>query len=132
MTMPPLFALEIPSDVTELAGARAGIRGWLTSEVDEPTIAADLLAVASEFLLHAIVRSGGTGSVYLVGERRAGGVHLAVRASIPAHAKLRRLCLPDDPLAPGALGRRMVEECCDDVRISAGGTAAAECWRGVA
>lgn len=131
--MPPPFALEIPSDVTELLGARAGVREWLATEIGDPLVAADLLAVASEFLLHAIVRSGGTGSVYLVGERRPGGVHLAVRSSIRADATARVLRLPDDPLAPGALGRRMVEECCDDVRISDGhSTAAAECWRGVA
>lgn len=127
------FALQIPADVDHLAEARRGVRQWLADEGLDAETSGDLLAVASEFLLHAIVRAGGTGTVRLVGERRPDGVRLAVRASAADEGTPRRLRLPDDPLAAGALGRRMVEACCDDVQIVASGAeASAECWRGVA
>lgn len=127
------FALEIPADVHRLADARHGVRQWLADEGLDPETAGDLLAVASEFLLHAIVRTGGTGTVRLVGQRRPDGVRLTVEASAADEGTPRRLHLPDDPLAAGALGRRMVEECCDDVQIATSGAeASAACWRGVA
>ena len=122
--------LEIPAVLDELAGARRTVRRWLTAEGLEPTVVADLLAVASEFLLSAIVRAAGTGSVRLVGERRPDGVRLAVRAASAAAGAPRAIHLPGDPLAHGALGRRLVEGCCDSIEITAdddGG--GAECWR---
>ena len=126
------FALEMPADVDHLAGARRRVRRWLADEHIDPVTAGDLLAVASEFLLHAIVRSGGHGAVRLEGERGPRGVRLAVRADA-ADVGIRRLRLPDDPLAAGGIGRRMVEECCDDLRVGTdAATASAECWRGVA
>ena len=131
MTNP--FAIAIPADVDHLAEARVEVRRWLADEGLDPVTAGDLLAVASEFLLHAISRSGGAGTVHLVGERRAGGIRLAVRATPVGDEAPRRLRVPEDPLAQGAIGRRMVEECCDDVQIAPKGVAtAAECWRGVA
>lgn len=131
MTTP--FALEIPADVDHLADARRQVRRWLADERLDPVTAGDLVAVASEFLLHAIVRSRGNGAVRLVGERGPGGVRLAVRADIAASSGPQRLRLPDDPLAAGGIGRRMVEQCCDDLQITTdSATAAAECWRGVA
>ena len=131
MTTP--FALKIPADVDHLADGRRQVRRWLADEGLDAVIAGDLLAVASEFLLHAIVRSGGNGTVRLIGERGPGGVRLAVQAEAATVDAPRRLRLPDDPLVDGGIGRRMVEECCDDLRIRTdGATASAECWRGVA
>lgn len=127
------FSIEIPADVDHLAGARARLRQWLGDEGLDPSTAGDLLAVASEFLVHAIVRAGGEGTVRLVGERRADGVRLAVRSTTAAASAPRRLLLPSDPLAAGAIGRRLVEECCDELTIAReGDETTAECWRGVA
>lgn len=122
--------LEIPADLDALAGARSRVRTWLEDQGIEAVIAGDLLAVASEFLLHAIVRAGGAGMVGLVGEHRADGVRLTVRAT-PAMADApRRLGLPPDPLRSGAIGRRLVESCCDDLAITTDDDGSVvECWR---
>ena len=127
MTSP--LDLLLPADVDELAAGRAAVRTWLSTQAIDTVAAADLLAVASEFLLHAIVRSGGVGSVRLVGEHHAGGIRIAVTADAAALDGPRRLSLPADPLVAGALGRRLVERCCDDVLIATTPDgASAECW----
>ena len=130
--MTPPLDLLLPADVHELATGRAAVRQWLGAQGLDAVAAADLLAVASEFLLHAIVRSGGVGSVRLVGERHARGVRLAVTAGATAGAGAPHpLGLPADPLVTGGFGRRLVETCCDDLAITTGadGAARAECWR---
>lgn len=126
------LSVEIPATVDQLAHARALVRRWLREEGLDASVSDDLLAVSSEFLLHAIVRSGGAGTVRLVGERGPRGVRLAVASDPVAAGAPRRLGLPSDPLARGAIGRRMVEQCCDALDVGTGGPASAECWRGVA
>jgi anti-sigma regulatory factor (Ser/Thr protein kinase) len=120
--------LELPADLDELAAARTAVRTWLAGRGLDEVATVDLLAVASEFLVHAIVRAGGTGTVRLTGEPSEGGIRLAVRAT-PRPAEVRSIGLPPDPLAQGALGRRLVEVCCHDLRIDATGTTLAECFR---
>lgn len=126
------LCLVIPADVEQLASARARVRRWLDEEVPDHDSAADLLAVASEFLLHAIVRAGGVGTVRLDGERSAQGVRLAVASDPVIEERPHAIGLPPDPLAPGATGRRMVEACCDHVEVLTGPGASAECWRALA
>lgn len=122
--------LDLPADLEALAGARGALRSWLAGESIDPEVAGDLVAVASELLLHAIVRAGGVGAVHLSGEHRPDGVRLVVRAAAAVADAPRAIDLPSDPLASGTFGRRVVERCCDDVaiRIDDAGTTT-ECWR---
>jgi hypothetical protein len=131
--MTTTLELEIPAALDELAAARAAVRAGLLGEALDPEVASDLTAVASELLLHAIVRAAGVGAVGLRGEHRPDGVRLTVRAAAAMASSPRAIALPTDPLAPGALGRRVVERCCDDmaIRVDDDGTTA-ECWRRLA
>jgi hypothetical protein len=131
--MTTMLDLEIPAALDELAGARATVRTWLAAEGIDLEVGEDLTAVASELLLHAIVRAAGVGAVGLHGEHRPDGVRLTVRAAAAIASSPRAIALPADPLAPGAFGRRVVERCCDDVaiRVDDDGTTA-ECWRRLA
>ena len=125
-----ILDLDVPADVDELAPARGRVRAWLDAHDLDPLARTDLLAVASEFLLHAIVRSAGVGSVHLHGEVRPDGVRLAVRAAKEADDIPRPIRLPADPLVADGIGRRLVEQCCDALRITSDedGTLT-ECWR---
>jgi hypothetical protein len=128
--MTTTLELEIPASLESLAQGRAAVRTWLQEQGVDAVVASDLLAVASEFLLHAIVRAGGVGSVRLEGEHRPDGVRLAVRAAAAVLDAPRAIDLPGDPLSQGSLGRRLVDGCCDDLAITTGDDGAtAECWR---
>jgi anti-sigma regulatory factor (Ser/Thr protein kinase) len=129
--MPPAFDREFPATLSALAEARAHLRSWLAEAVDDEVVANDLLNVAGEFFLHVAVRTGGErGRARVEAERGRDGVRLAVTAVAPAAtATVRSLGLPADPLGAGAIGRRLVDGCCDEVEIDRGPTVAARCWR---
>ena len=125
------FALELPATIDQLAPARGQLRAWLASEVADESAREDLLAVAGEFFLHVVYRTGGVGHARVLAERGPGGVRLSVTAA-GDRAGVRALALSSDPLAAGAIGRRLVDGCCDDVRVSTGtpgGVVGAECFR---
>jgi hypothetical protein len=128
----PSFVVDLPATVTHLADARRRLREWLEDEVADDLARDDLLAVAGEFFLHVVFRTGGLGRARLVAERGAGGVRLSV-TGLDERPNVRPLVLPTDPLATGALGRRLVEGCCDEVRVAAAGGAVvgASCYRAV-
>jgi hypothetical protein len=129
--MPAPFDRTFPATLTSLASARRALRAWLADAVSDATVAADLLTVAGEFLLHVVVRTGGArGRVRLVAERRPDGVRLAV-TSADASTPVRSIAMPTDPLGDGTIGRRLVDRCCDEVEIEQGPTIAARCWRAV-
>lgn len=131
----PSFVLELPATVDHLAEARRRLRAWLDEELAEPTARDDLLTVAGEFFLHVVFRTGGLGRARVVAEHGGGGVRLAVTSVTSAsRATVRPLGLRRDPLAAGAMGRRLAEGCCDEMRVAAGarGTVGAECFRRVA
>ena len=125
------FDIQLPATLDHLGDARRRLRAWLSEEVDDRVAAEDLLAVAGEFFVHVVFRTGGQGDARVTAERGARGVRLAVTAAPPAPG-VRALAPAKDPLATGALGRRLVEGCCDEVRVE-GGTVivGAECFRSV-
>ena len=129
------FDIELPATLDHLGEARRRLRSWLGDEVADEVARDDLLAVAGEFFLHVVFRTGGLGRARIVAEPGPTGVRLAVTsASEPSHPPVRLLRPASDPLAAGALGRRLVEGCCDDVRVrrAGGSTVGAECFRSVA
>jgi hypothetical protein len=128
--MPPAFDRAFPATLSAMAEARAHLRSWLADAVDDEVVANDLLTVAGEFFLHVVVRTGERGRARVVAERGRDGVRLAVTAAAPvATATVRSLALPADPLGAGAIGRRLVDGCCDEREIERGPTVAARCWR---
>lgn len=131
--MPP-FDLELPATLEHLAEARHRLRAWLEDEVHDDVARMDLLAVAGEFFLHVIYRTGGLGRARVVAVPRDGGVRLAVTAADAVDGERVRAMAPaGDPLSAGAMGRRLVEGCCDAVQVAAAGssTIGAECFRSV-
>lgn len=128
----PTFDLELPANLDHLADARHRLRRWLAEEVLDDVARDDLLAVAGEFFVHVVFRTGGSGRARILAERGDGGVRLSVTAA--AERPIVRPMAPSrDPLASGAVGRRLVEGCCDEVRVGGVGTATvgAECFRSV-
>ncbi len=131
MTTGPLD-VEIPASLDALAIGRSVARSWLQDQGLDPAVAAELLAVAAEFLLHAIVKAGGSGQVRLTGEVRTDGVRLSVVTALAADDAPRAIALPADPLLAGSIGRRLVEGCCDEFAFTVGEAGiGAECWRRV-
>lgn len=128
----PSFDLELPATLDHLAEARHRLRSWLTDEVGDDVARDDLLAVAGEFFLHVVFRTGGLGRARIVAEHGQRGVRLSVTAAND-EGGVRAMAPATDPLAEGALGRRLVEGCCDRVRVDGRGTASvgAECFRSV-
>lgn len=126
------FAIELPAALDHLADARGRLRAWLGEEVADEVARNDLLSVAGEFFLHVVFRTGGLGHARIVAERRHDGVRLSVKATDDRRT-VRSIAPPSDPLAVGAVGRRLVEGCCDEVRVEVDGaaTVGAECFRTV-
>ena len=123
----PTFDLELPATIEHLGEARRRLQWWLAEEVLDDVARADLLVVAGEFFLHVVFRTGGLGRARIVADRADEGVRLAVTCA--AEGRERRPLWPRrDPLEAGALGRRLVEGCCTDVRVDRGGAA---CFRPV-
>ena len=125
------FVREYPATLSSLGDARHHLRAWLADEVPDEVAANDLLTVAGEFFLHVVVRTGGdAGRASVVAERGPDGVRLSV-TSVRAAGVVRALRLPPDPLAAGAIGRRLVDGCCDDVEVDDGERVGARCRRAV-
>ena len=129
----PSFDLELPATIEHLGEARRRLRAWLEQEVRDDVARTDLLAVAGEFFLHVIFRTGGLGRARVVAEHGDGGVRLSVTAA-DAREGVRAITPATDPLSAGAMGRRLVDGCCDAVRVAGVGSATigAECFRTVA
>lgn len=127
----PSFDIELPATLEHLGDARRLLRRWLADEVADDAACTDLLAVAGEFFLHVVFRTGGLGRARVVAERGADGVRLSVTAADDGCRTVRSMAAPRDPLAIGAIGRRLVEGCCDELRVEAVGatTVGAECFR---
>jgi hypothetical protein len=132
--MTPPFDRDFHATLTAMAEARAQLRSWLAEAVADELAANDLLTVAGEFFVHVVVRTGGgAGRARVTAERGPDGVRLAVTAvASPARGNVRSLRLPEDPLAAGSLGRRLVDGCCDEVEVAEGPTPAARCRRTLA
>ena len=128
----PSFVVDLPATVTQLGEARRRLRAWLDDEVPDEVARGDLLAVAGEFFLHVVFRTGGVGRARIVAERGAGGVRLSVTA-LDRRPNVRPIAPSTDPLAAGALGRRLVDGCCEEVRVAAasGPVVVASCYRSV-
>lgn len=126
----PSFDLELPATVEHLAEARSRLRAWLADEVADAEAGDDLLTVAGEFFLHVVYRTGALGRARITADHGPGGVRLAVTSARRAPG-VRALAPPSDPLADGALGLRLVEGCCDEIRVAGPGdpTVGAECFR---
>lgn len=133
---------ELEATAENLAPARRILRAWLATRVADPVTAADLLAVASEFLLEAIAKGDSRHPAVLRAETGLEGVIITVEGA--AGAALERMGgdrstgaailqlrpAADDPLAAGGLGRRIVEGNCDRFELSAeGGRLTMRCWR---
>jgi anti-sigma regulatory factor (Ser/Thr protein kinase) len=131
--MTQTFRQDFPATLEELSHVRQTLGSWLAEEAVDNRSRTDLLSVASEFFVHVVVRTGGLGRARMAAERRPDGVRLSVTAAPPERLELvRRLGLPADPLINGSLGRRLVEGCCDDLKVLEGaGEVRAECWRSV-
>lgn len=128
------FDIELPATLAHLGDARRRLRSWLDQEVTDDVAGDDLLAAAGEFFLHVVFRTGGLGRARITAERGPGGMRLAITAAqTPQGRDVRVLAPKHDPLAAGALGRRMVEGSCDQVRVERAGstTVGAECFRSV-
>jgi hypothetical protein len=128
--MPASFDRQFAATLDHLADARHDLREWLAREVPDPIARTDLLAVAGEFFLHVIVRTGGAGRARVLAEHAPDGVRLSVTAAAD-EPPVRAIDLPNDPLRVGAIGRRIVDGCCERVRVEAGAGVGAECWRRV-
>ncbi len=128
--MSETFLLALPASITGLAEVRSAIRDWLEPLVVDREALGDLIAVASEFVLHVLVKSGGSGQIEVSAEHGASGVRLGVRSNAAVASAPRAIELPPDPLGPDALGRRIVETCCDEIVVTndESGTHL-ECWR---
>lgn len=126
--MPLDFELE--AMVANLPEVRRRLAVWLVDEGIDPATNADLLSVATEFFLHVVVKTGGTGQVRVGAERAARRVRMSVTAAAVVIDGIRRIDLPSDPLRIGSIGRRLVDGCCDDLQISdADGAIGVQCWR---
>ncbi len=130
---PPALRLdfELAASVENLVVARRRLGVWLLDQGIDGETNSDLVAVAAEFFLHVVVKAGGAGQARVVAERAPSGVRLSVTAAAPADA-LRRIDLPADPLKIGSIGRRLVDGCCDELKISeTAESIRAQCWRAV-
>lgn len=129
----PAFDIDLPATLQHLGEARRRLGVWLADEVPDAAARGDLLAVAGEFFLHVVFRTGGLGRARVVAERWDDGVRLSVTAADGCDT-VRSMATPADPLAVGAIGRRLVEACCDEVTVASdgAGTVSAQCFRSVA
>ena len=126
------FDRRYPATLSSLAEARHHLRSWLSEEVTDAVAVNDLLTAAGEFFLHVVVRTGGAqGRVQVHAERGRDGVRLSVTSAVTA-PPVRAIGLPGDPLVAGALGRRLVDGCCDEVEVERGAVVGARCRRVVA
>src|SRR5688572_25837562 len=101
----PIFDLELPATLDHLGEARHLLRAWLRQELDDDVAGDDLLAVAGEFFVHVVYRTGGLGRARIVAEHGDGGVRLSVTAAGEPRP-VRTIQPATDPLAAGAIGRR--------------------------
>jgi len=143
--MPEALTYELQPRPEDLAAARHALRGWMTvSGVSSPS-SDDLVAVASEFLLQAIAKAETSATIVLRAERAPEGVAISVVVATEAATgagtavtevsgggvvrPIRPLLAASDPLAPGGLGRRIVDAVCDDYELDAvEGRLTLRCW----
>jgi hypothetical protein len=128
--LPEELEYEMAPRVGSLAPARRALRTWLAATVDAAT-ADDLVSVASEFLLHALVKADASSVAVLRAAHGAEGVVISVDVETAGDGRVRPLArVPAEPLAAGGSGRRIIDGACDGYEIAtAERRMSMRCWR---